>query len=273
LSKVSEDKLTEVVETILATVTKATNPDELTDENKEKIVAVVAAVIENGVSEEVAATLASSPVVLESVSTDQAEEVFEQVKAEQLTEEVAEEIVGAVQEAPSEIREVFEDVVDLFEGAFDGYKMIGQTINVGERRTVVAVAALTTSVAGATMAPGATGIRPTPVGGGSSTPVGPVSANDAARKEEEEEPLGELAGDGVEWVKSIRIFKYEDGVKKLDWKAFFKKFLLGVFNAGWTISGAVVLFLTLSGGLQTIAGIASVIAFAMAMYLHMKEPE
>jgi len=58
----------------------------------------------------------------------------------------------------------------------------------------------------------------------------------------------------------------------LDWKAFFRKFCYGVVNLGWTLSGALIVYLTLSGTLQTIAGIASVMAFIGAMYLHMKEP-
>jgi len=274
LSDVKDEDLAEVVETVLAAITDETDPEDLTDEDKEKIVAVVAAVVENGVTAEVAQTLASSPAVLESVTTEQAEAVFEQVDAGELTDEVAEQIVEAVQEAPSEIRETFEDVVDLFEGAFDSYKMLGQTVTVGERRTVAAVAALATAT-GATMAAGAAGGRTSPPGGDTPGPSSPGGSNDAARKndEEEEEAAGELAGDGVEWIKNIRIFRYEHGVKILDWKAFLKKFAYGIFNSGWTISGAVILFLTLSGTLQVIAGVASAIALSMAMYLHMKEPE
>lgn len=59
----------------------------------------------------------------------------------------------------------------------------------------------------------------------------------------------------------------------MDWKAFLKKFLYGIMNSGWTLSGALIVYLTLSGTLQMIAGTASLIAFAASMYLHMKEPE
>lgn len=84
---------------------------------------------------------------------------------------------------------------------------------------------------------------------------------------------GELAGDGLDWVKNISIYKTVDGVKKMDWKAFFKKFGLGIMNMGWTLSGAAVVYMTLSGPIQKIAGTLSVIAFGGAMYLHMKDPE
>ena len=273
LSEATDDEVAEIVEAVISSLTEEKSIDELTEEDKTAIAAVVSAVIENGITQEVAETLASNAAVLASVDAEQAKQVFEQVDAGSLTAEVAEQIVDAVQEAPAEIREAFEEVVDLFEGAFDNYKMLGQTISVGERRTVAAVTALAATTAGAAMAagsssPGSSG------GGGSSGSSSAAKSNDAARKEEEEEePAGELAGDGVEWIKKIRIFKYENGVKTLNWKAFFTKLVYGIFNSGWTISGALILFLTLSGTLQTIAGVASVIAFAMAMYLHMKEPE
>lgn len=52
-----------------------------------------------------------------------------------------------------------------------------------------------------------------------------------------------------------------------------KKFSYGVLNLGFTISGSLVVYLTLSGTIQRIAGISSIIAFMGAMYLHMKEPD
>ena len=267
LEDLDDKEMVAVVEQVLEAVISG-DESELTEEDKEKIVAVVAAVIESGVTQDVAETLASSAAVLESVSTEQAEAVFEQVEASELTEEVAEQIVDAVQDAPSEIREVFEEAVDLFQGAFDSYKMLGQTISVGERRTVVAVNLVTAATAAATA-----------IGAQSSSPSQPSSstktaANDvAARKEEEEEPAGEIAGDGLEWIKQLSIYKMVNGEKVMDWKAFFKKFSYGLMNLGWTIAGSLIVYLTLSGTLQTIAGIASVIALGCAMYLHMKEPE
>lgn len=269
---VSEEAIVEIVATVLDEIAP-NDGEQLTEEDKEKIVAVVEAVISSGLNESVAETLASNAAVLESVSESQAEQVFETIEASNLTEEVAEAIVDAVQDAPEAIREVFEDAVSLFEGAFDNYVMTGQTINVGQRRTVVAVNLITTSVTAAIAAGGAI---PGPSGGGSpsgSSPSG--SANDAARKEEEEESEmnGELAGDELDWVKKISIYKTVNGVRKMDWKAFFKKFGFGMMNMGWTLSGAVVVYLTLSGSIQKIAGALSVLAFGAAMYLHMKDPE
>ena len=270
IDSVPEDRVAEVVAEVIEAITKVEDPKSLTEEQKEQIVAVVAAVIEAGVSQEVAATLASNPAVLESVSTEQAAQVFESVEAEQLTEEVAEQIVDAVQEAPSDVREVFEDVVDLFQGAFDGYKMLNQNISVGERRTVIAAGLLTASAASMAATGGMSGGSPS-----SSGPSAPSTRQDTAarREDDEEEPQGEIAGDGLDWIKNISIFKYVNGVKVMDWKAFFKKFSYGLMNMGFTIAGSLVVYLTLSGPIQKIAGISTVLAIAAAMWLHMKEPD
>jgi hypothetical protein len=98
--------------------------------------------------------------------------------------------------------------------------------------------------------------------------------NSAARREDDDqEVVGEVAGDGLNWIKSIRIFKNVDGVMKMDWKAFGKKFVYGIMNMGFTLVGSLIVYLTLSGTLQQIAGVATVMAFAAAMWLHMLEPD
>ena len=150
--------------------------------------------------------------------------------------------------------------------------MVGQTISVGERRTIVAVNLVTATVAAvsATGGLGGGGGGPSPSGGGG----GPSDSNSAARKEDEEESemSGEIAGDGVGWVSALSIYKIVNGEKKLNWKAFIKKFWFGVMNLGFTIAGSVVVYFTLSGKIQTIALVSTLLAFASAMYLHMKEP-
>jgi hypothetical protein len=252
-------------EIILITQNKTVS--ELTNEDKAKIAAVVTAVIQSGVTQEVAVGLASNAAVLESIDTSQAVAVFEQVSAESLTTEQAEAVVEAVQSAPEAIRGVFEDVVDLFQGAFDNYKMLGQTIDVGQRRTVVAAGLLVASAASLSA-----GAPSSPVSGGSS----PSTNQDTATRrneEEESESAGEIAGDGLEWIKNISIYKYVNGEKVMNWKSFFKKFAYGIFNMGFTIAGSLVVYLTLSGPIQRIAGISTVLAIVAAMWLHMKEPD
>jgi zinc transporter ZupT len=59
----------------------------------------------------------------------------------------------------------------------------------------------------------------------------------------------------------------------MDWKNFTKKFVYGVMGSGFTLAGAVVMYFTLSGFTQQVALWGTSIAFACAMYLHMKEPD
>jgi hypothetical protein len=179
--------------------------------------------------------------------------------------------VNAVQEAPEEVRNIFEETVDLFQGAFDEYKMLNQTITVGERRTVVAV----NLVGAATAAVAAAAATQRPGGGGGGTPSPSTNTEIAAKREEEEETeaAGEIAGEGSDWFRRIKIYKEIDGVKVMDWKAFIKKFWFGILNLGFTISGSIVVYMTLSGLIQKITLITTLAAFAGTMYLYMKEPE
>jgi hypothetical protein len=273
LDALSDDKKLNKVESAVELVTQDKDVTRLTQEDKAEIAAVVTTIIESGLSDATSQVLASNSAVLESITTTQAEQVFDAIQEESLTEQAAEAIVDAVQGAPTEIREAFEDVVSLFEGAFDDYIMLGQTIDVGQRRTVVAVNLVTTSIA-TVAALGGVG-SPTPPGGSSpsSAPAASKTETAARKEDEDEESAGEIAGDGLEWIKYIRIFKYQNGVKKLNWMAFFKKFLYGFLNMGFTLAGSLVVFLTLNGPIQRIAGITTIVAFAGAMWLHMKEPE
>lgn len=229
--------------------------------------------IPNDISPQQGAEMASNPEILASISSDDAKDVFSAINEESLTDEQAAEIIAAVQDAPSEIREVFEDTVDLFSGTFDEYQMVGQTISVGERRTIVAVSLVTTTIAAAAAAGGIGN-----PGGGASPNSGNSPGRDpnqAARKRDEEdsEMAGEISGDGVDWVKSLSIYKTIDGEKVMDWKAFIKKFWFGVMNLGFTIAGSVVVYFTLSGQIQKIALISTLLAFAAAMYLHMRDED
>lgn len=207
--------------------------------------------------------ISDASLLLASISTEDAEELFGSLDEDTLTAEQAAVLVAAVQNAPDGIRAVFEDTVDLFSGIFDEYMMLGSTITVGQRRTVVAVTAMTVAM-------GATSL---PVSGTNSSTGRPQVKNAARRDDDEEEPSGEIAGDGLEWIRQIRIFRNIDGVVKVDWKAFFRKFSYGVMNMGFTLAGSLVVYLTLSGTLQKIAGVATLVAFAAALWLHMKEPD
>jgi hypothetical protein len=89
----------------------------------------------------------------ETLTASQAEQVFASIQTDQLTDTQVAELTAAVQNAPTEVREAFEDKVDVFKAGFDDYVPLGSNIPVGERRTLIAV------TAGITLAAAGTRIR------------------------------------------------------------------------------------------------------------------
>ena len=143
---------------------------------EEQIVAVVEALLQSGeVTSEIATELATSPEVLQAVSGEEASEIFAAVSVSELTEEVAEELIAAVQEAPAEVREAFEAEINVFGGKFDTYVPTGSTISVAERRTVVAVSVVSSVMVVSSAAAGPSAPSPSSGGGGGSSGGGPAS--------------------------------------------------------------------------------------------------
>ena len=103
----------------------------------EQVVEAVTQIIENGVSEEQAVELATSEKVLESVTADQADEIFDAVDVGQITEAEGLEIVNAVQDAPKKVRASFEQEINTFDGKTDTYIPLGSVISIGVRRVIV----------------------------------------------------------------------------------------------------------------------------------------
>ena len=83
---------------------------------------------------------AINPSVVESLSTTEAEVLFAGLDEESVTEDQAALIIQALDEAPDEVKQAFEENVNVFSGLWSSYKMVGQTISVAERVTLVAVA-------------------------------------------------------------------------------------------------------------------------------------
>ena len=112
---------------------------ELKDAAPAQIVAAINQVLTSNITSDQAVSIASSAEVLEAVTEEQAEAIFEEIVVEELSAEVAEELVQVVNEAPTKVKEAFQETINVFAGVFDSYQMVGQTIPVGERRTLVAV--------------------------------------------------------------------------------------------------------------------------------------
>lgn len=93
-------------------------------------------------SPEQATEMATNKETLVEASKEEAEEIFASIVEEELTPEIGAEIVAAVQDAPEEVREAFEEEIDIFAGNTDTYVPIGSTIPVSQRRSLIAVSAV-----------------------------------------------------------------------------------------------------------------------------------
>ena len=125
----------------------------LTELSPEQVEQVVEALLAEEPTEEQATALASSPEVLAVITTEQATQIFEVLDVGALTDTQTEELIAAIESAPTEIREEFEDTIDIFGEGLDDYTPTGSNIPVGERRTLIAV------TAGITLAAAGTRIR------------------------------------------------------------------------------------------------------------------
>jgi hypothetical protein len=83
---------------------------------------------------------------LEVLDNEQAQAVFAALQIDELNETELEVLVAAVQDAPQEVREAFEQQVNVFSGAVDSYVPLGSNVPVSTRRVVIAVSAALSAV-------------------------------------------------------------------------------------------------------------------------------
>lgn len=115
----------------------------------EEAVALITQILATAVTADQAEALASNPDVLAVITEEQATEIFETIEVAQLDETQIAELTAAIQDAPLAVQEAFEQTIDIF-GGFDDYVPTGSNIPVGERRTLIAIAAGTTLTAAGT---------------------------------------------------------------------------------------------------------------------------
>jgi len=144
-------------EEVASILEEATTTEELVealaDLSPEQVSQVIEEILAEEPTQEQAAALATSPEVLAVVSAQEAEQIFEALDVGELTDAQTEQLIEAIESAPTEIREEFEDTIDIFGEGLDDYTPVGSTIPVGERRTLIAV------TAGITLAAAGTRIR------------------------------------------------------------------------------------------------------------------
>ena len=123
-------------------VTEDTVADIFSDEELEAVLEDV-----ETITVEEAVAVAQDAQFVESLSESQAVAVFDAIVVSELSTQEIEAIVEAVQDAPAEVRAVFEQEINIFAEGFDEYVPLGSTVPVGTRRTLIAVAAGTAIVA------------------------------------------------------------------------------------------------------------------------------
>jgi len=132
-----------------STPTETTSePPETAPDSPETTTTTLPPIVEGeAVEPEIAVAYATDPEVLATVTADEATEIFDAIIVDELTPEQAAEIIDAVQDAPPEVREAFEEEINVFDGTFDTYVPLGSSVSVSTRRTVTAA----TAAIGATM--------------------------------------------------------------------------------------------------------------------------
>ena len=111
---------------------------DLQDALPDQITAIVTTLLNTEVTSEQAVEVVSSSEVLESISGEQAQELFDAVDESALTVEQQIDIVAAIATAPTEVKKAFENQINIFGGeGFDEYVPVGSNVNVAVRRTII----------------------------------------------------------------------------------------------------------------------------------------
>ena len=110
----------------------------------EQIVAIVGEIVQSDLSRTQSLELATTPAILEAITETQAEQVFENIVPELLSDQEAEQFILAVQDAPTKVKKAFEKTLDIFGSQFESYVAVGSSIPVSQRRSLVAVGSLMT---------------------------------------------------------------------------------------------------------------------------------
>lgn len=102
-----------------------------------EVALLVESLIAADLSDEQAIVLVTSEKVLQSISEEQAQAIFDAVDESTLTEQEGLLIVNAVQDASEEVRSAFEEAINTFDGKTDTYIPVGSVIPISMRRVIV----------------------------------------------------------------------------------------------------------------------------------------
>lgn len=146
-SFLSDEELDTIVQDDVTVEALTEALEELTEE---EVSQVLEAILEEEPTQEQATAIASSPTALAVLTSEQATQVFEALDVTELDNTQLEALAEAVSDAPTEVKEAFEDSVDVFSDGLGTYVPVDSKIPVSERRTLIAIAAGATLTAAST---------------------------------------------------------------------------------------------------------------------------
>jgi hypothetical protein len=112
--------------------------NDLQDALPDQITAIVNTLLATEITSVQAVQVVSSPEVLATISGEQAEQLFDAVDESALSVEEQIDIVAAIADAPTEVKEAFEEKINIFGGeGFDNYVPTGSNVSVAVRRTII----------------------------------------------------------------------------------------------------------------------------------------
>lgn len=279
----SDEKFAEVISAVLdspltdeqfAEVIGVLESDTVTED---QVAAAVDNILENGVTADQATELATSDKVLASIDGDQAAEIFAEIPVGELTQEEEAALVEAVTNAPEEVKNAFEETINVYGEGLDDYVPVGSSVDVGSRRTLLAASAALTAATAGMAGSGPSGGSGGSGGGSGGSGGGRGDNNNNTGRKEDEDPDGEEEDTEIEGPEDQEdnnftrnsIFKYEEETMKRRFSpwGFIKKFSRETSALAFTISGSIVVFATLSGETRKITVIATGCAF-LVHYLH-----
>lgn len=231
----------------------------------------VEALLTVGIDADEATDLASSPAILDSIDSDQAAQIFEQIQVGDLSEEQEAGLVAAVTDAPTDVKNAFESEIDVYGSGLDEYVPVGSSIDVGSRRTLIAATTAVSTLASGVAATGSarTGGGPMSAprdGGSSSGPTGeaaPIATHEEVARRQSKKMMMRRRGTGNLTRRIIRGKSGEGTGIMGEIRRIIRVILKEVTALSFTLAGSVIVFFTLSGQTRRIALVVTLVAVAL----------
>ena len=84
----------------------------------------------------------SNPEAVANLSVEQAQELFNDLQIDELSDEEVAELVSVLKDAPEAVKQAFENTVNVFGDGFDDYVPSGSNITVAQRRVLIGATAV-----------------------------------------------------------------------------------------------------------------------------------